>query len=114
MTTKAGILQAIRRKCLDCSAFQPSEVRECRVTMCALWPFRMGEDPAPSQNRGFAKPPVYTGDSAGRLISGYQGSARPVRHPKSPVTTGSFEDGNPIRAGGVGGPSAVAPSVARG
>ena len=113
MTTKAAILQAIRGKCLDCSVYQPSEVRACPLTMCALWPFRMGEDPAPSQNRGFAKPPVYTEDSASRPLSGYQGSAPPLRHPKSPVNTGSFEEGDPVRRGGVGGPSAVVPSVGR-
>ena len=29
MTTKTAILQAIRRKCLDCSGQQPVEVRKC-------------------------------------------------------------------------------------
>lgn len=38
-------LQAIRAKCLDCSAGQPSEVRECPVDRCALHPFRMGKNP---------------------------------------------------------------------
>ena len=61
MTTKADILQAIRQKCLDCSYFQPSEVRECPVTTCDLWPFRLGRDPAPSHTRGFARTSVYTG-----------------------------------------------------
>ena len=62
MTTKADILQAIRRKCLDCSCFQPSEVRECLLSTCDLWPFRLGRDPDPSRSRGFAKSSVYTGD----------------------------------------------------
>jgi hypothetical protein len=110
MTTKTAILQAIRGKCLDCSAFQPSEVRQCRLTMCAVWPFRMGEDPAPSQNRGFAKPPVNTGDSAGSLVSGYQGSAPPASCRKSSVPAGSFEDGDPVGAGSIG----VAPSRGQG
>jgi hypothetical protein len=60
MTTKADILQAIRRKCLDCSCYQPSEVRNCGLTVCVLWPFRLGRDPAPSTSRGFAKSSVYT------------------------------------------------------
>ena len=64
MTTKAEVLQAIRRKCLDCSCFQPAEVRECPLTTCGLWPFRLGRDPDPSSSRGFAKPRVYTGGSA--------------------------------------------------
>ena len=62
MTTKAAILQAIRHKCLDCSCYQPVEVRECPVTTCGLWPYRFGVDPDPSPNRGFAKSPVYTDD----------------------------------------------------
>ena len=64
MTTKAEVLQAIRRKCLDCSCFQPGEVRECPLTTCGLWPFRLGRDPEPSRSRGFAKPRVYTGGFA--------------------------------------------------
>ena len=63
MTTKAAILQAIRHKCLDCSCYQPVEVRECPVSTCGLWPYRFGMDPDPSPNRGFAKSPVYTGHS---------------------------------------------------
>ena len=38
-------LRAIRLKCLDCSAGQPSEVRECPVTDCPLYPFRFGRNP---------------------------------------------------------------------
>ena len=34
---------AIRAKCLDCSCFQPNEVRKCPVKTCALWPCRMGK-----------------------------------------------------------------------
>ena len=55
MTTKAEILHAIRQKCLDCSCYQPSEVRECQLTACSLWPFRLGSDPEP--RRGCAEPP---------------------------------------------------------
>ena len=33
-------LEAIRRKCLDCSSYQPSEVRRCEAVKCPLWPFR--------------------------------------------------------------------------
>jgi len=62
MTTKADILKAIRNKCLECSAGQPGEVRNCHLTDCELWPLRFGRDPNPSQRRGFAKSRVYTGD----------------------------------------------------
>jgi hypothetical protein len=62
MTTKTAVLQAIRGKCLDCSCYQPLEVRECPVSTCGLWPYRFGVDPHPSPTRGFAKSPVYTDD----------------------------------------------------
>jgi hypothetical protein len=39
------ILKVIRRKCIDCSADQLAEVRNCPVNACALWPYRMGENP---------------------------------------------------------------------
>jgi hypothetical protein len=40
-----SILEAVRAKCLDCCCQQPSEVRYCTATFCALWPFRMGANP---------------------------------------------------------------------
>jgi hypothetical protein len=36
---------AIRAKCVECSGGSLKEVQECRVTDCALHPFRMGENP---------------------------------------------------------------------
>ena len=45
---KLGIpkpLKAIRLKCLDCSNEQPSEVLNCPIKDCALWPYRMGRYP---------------------------------------------------------------------
>jgi hypothetical protein len=62
VTSKAVVLQAIRQKCLDCCVYQPTEVRECTVYTCGLWPYRLGMDPHPSQTRGFAKSPVYAAD----------------------------------------------------
>ncbi len=35
-------IKAIRAKCMDCVGEQPSEVRKCVSTDCALWPYRMG------------------------------------------------------------------------
>ena len=35
-------VKAIRKKCLDCSCFQPKEVRLCPVIDCACYPYRMG------------------------------------------------------------------------
>jgi hypothetical protein len=71
VTTKADILKAIRLKCLDCSVYQPEEVRNCHLTTCALHPYRMGKDPHPSKV-GFAANPLPTRvilDGTGRLAS---------------------------------------------
>jgi hypothetical protein len=40
-----SILDALRRKCLDCSGFQPGEVARCPIIRCALWPYRLGRNP---------------------------------------------------------------------
>lgn len=37
--------KALRLKCLECSNYQPSEVKECTCPDCALYPFRMGRNP---------------------------------------------------------------------
>lgn len=38
-------LKAIRLKCLDCSAGQPSEVRKCPMEDCPLFTYRFGHNP---------------------------------------------------------------------
>lgn len=38
-------LGAIRAKCLDCSAWNATEVRLCPVDLCPIWPFRFGKNP---------------------------------------------------------------------
>ena len=38
-------IKAIRAKCLDCSCGQFVEVRECPVTECPLWEYRLGNSP---------------------------------------------------------------------
>ena len=47
-------LKAIRAKCLDCSNDQRKEVKECPITKCPIWPYRMGKRPAvdESVNKG--------------------------------------------------------------
>ena len=37
--------KAIEAKCLDCSAYQVGEVRQCVVTDCPLYAFRLGKNP---------------------------------------------------------------------
>ena len=41
-------LKAIRKKCLDCSYFQPKEVRECACVDCPIYPYRFGKRPTKS------------------------------------------------------------------
>lgn len=36
--------RAIRMYCLDCMGGQPTEVRECPDTKCALWRYRNGKE----------------------------------------------------------------------
>jgi hypothetical protein len=38
-------VEAIRRKCLDCSGQQPAEVKLCEAVTCPLWPFRASRHP---------------------------------------------------------------------
>ena len=38
-------LKAIRAKCLECSAGQPSEVRRCLADDCPLFTYRFGHNP---------------------------------------------------------------------
>ncbi len=45
MVKHIPVLKAIRAKCMDCTCNQPSEIRECTITSCALHPFRMGKNP---------------------------------------------------------------------
>lgn len=41
---------AIRAKCMQCSCGSPKEVKECPVKTCALYPFRLGKQPAEPVN----------------------------------------------------------------
>ena len=38
-------IKAIRAKCLDCSSGSFSEVKQCPVKSCSLWPYRLGHRP---------------------------------------------------------------------
>jgi hypothetical protein len=100
MTTKTAILQAIRHKCLDCSVYQPAEVRECPVSRCGLWPFRFGIDPDPSRTRGFAKSAVYTGGFGERTTKGTPGAQMPSPSRNGPLHA-SFAESGAIAAGSI-------------
>ena len=38
-------LKAIRKKCLNCSYWQPKEVRKCVIVDCPIYPYRFGRRP---------------------------------------------------------------------
>lgn len=40
-------IKAIRKKCLECSGGQYSEIRNCTGTECPLYPYRLGKRPKP-------------------------------------------------------------------
>lgn len=39
-------MKAMRAKCLDCCCGEVKEVRNCPVTDCPIWPYRMGKRPS--------------------------------------------------------------------
>ncbi len=38
-------IKSIRAKCLDCSNNQYSEIKDCPIRDCALYPYRLGKRP---------------------------------------------------------------------
>lgn len=47
-------MKAIRNKCLECSSSQLKEVRECPISWCPLWRYRMGKRPPKESIEGDA------------------------------------------------------------
>lgn len=45
MDYETNPVKAIRKKCLDCSCGSNNEVKECLVTTCPIYPFRLGKNP---------------------------------------------------------------------
>ena len=58
-------MQAIRRRCLDCSGHQLAEVKLCETVTCPLWPFRAGRHPY--TRKGLLEADSGEGPSAGTL-----------------------------------------------
>ena len=42
-------MKAIRAKCRDCTCDQVQEIRDCMITTCPIWPYRMGRYPKVKQ-----------------------------------------------------------------
>ncbi len=38
-------LKAIRKNCLECSSGSSNEVKNCIITDCPLYPYRLGKNP---------------------------------------------------------------------
>ena len=38
-------IKAIRKKCLDCTCYQPKEIKQCRIIDCPIYPYRFGRRP---------------------------------------------------------------------
>ncbi len=38
-------LKAIKKHCLECSGYEKKEVRECKISDCVLFPYRLGSNP---------------------------------------------------------------------
>lgn len=38
-------LKAIKKHCLECSAYEKKQVRECVIKDCVLFPYRLGSNP---------------------------------------------------------------------
>lgn len=45
-------IRAIRFYCLQCSCGQVKEIRECPITVCALYPYRLGKRPKNENEQG--------------------------------------------------------------
>jgi hypothetical protein len=50
-------VKAIRQKCLECSSFQPSEVRKCDIAECPLYLYRLGKRPKSTDRQFLQKIP---------------------------------------------------------
>jgi len=101
MTTKAVLLHAIRGKCLDCSAFQPGEVRECPVTACGLWPYRFGRDPDPGPARGCAKPSLGRSGANGERAAPVSCSGPVAESRELPLPRGDSGQGEAVQGQGL-------------
>lgn len=50
MNERMTPIKAIRAKCLDCCSGQVKAVRECNISRCSLYLYRMGKRPSSRDN----------------------------------------------------------------
>jgi len=48
--TSTALLKAVRLNCIDCCSGSKQEVKDCAITNCFMWPFRMGHRPTAYKN----------------------------------------------------------------
>ena len=91
-------MQAIRRKCLDCSGGQIVEVKLCEAIACPLWPFRAGRHPytktrvleAISEASALSGTPIAQGPSSSPTGSRADATAAPsTRYARCSTTPGA-------------------------
>lgn len=79
-------MQAIRRKCLDCSGGQIVEVKLCEAVGCSLWPFRAGRHP-------YTKSRVLEANSEEGISGGTPVPQNPSASPTGLQEASSWESG---------------------
>ena len=70
MTTKNGILKAVRNNCHECACGSVKEIADCMMVECPMFAFRMGKDPFPSRGGFGVKRPVQTMQSEQSKLEG--------------------------------------------
>ena len=95
------VLKGIRAKCLDCSGGMPSEVRDCLVRQCPLYPFRMGTNPwrAPAGDEQRERMAARLRNAAGNRPNGRRNGARDGEPVSPPVQNRAVTKNRPSSRG---------------
>ena len=76
-------LAAIRRRCVDCSGGSLIEPRNCKLTGCDLWQFRLGKNPNRQGKGYFAQKVLIHGPVQPHEPSGAPGAHPEIREPET-------------------------------
>jgi len=78
-------MKAIRAKCLDCSRGNANDVKDCPITACPLFPYRLGKNPNLQKER---TPAQLEALRNGRVAFGSVDN--PTNFPENPATEGNY------------------------
>jgi len=97
MARKKTPLGAIRAKCLECSGGDTQEVKECELTHCPLFPYRLGIDPSAPLELPKEPAAASAGRPASGVVTGPHGSpesrnSRSSRNAREDGDAKDFED----------------------